>query len=494
MRLSSTRSATWLSTPSTVTDRPGRSRVVIVGGGIAGLTAAYRLSQAGEVVSVIEKSDRMGGKVQTEHSEGFVVEAGPDSFVAGKRHVVELADELGIAAELISSRPQHRGSQVWWNGRLHPLPEGLLLMAPSRLSPLFGSSLLSWRGKLRVLGDLIIPRRKDTEDESLESFVVRRLGREVLERIAEPLIAGIHAAEPATMSLRASFPRFLDMEREHRSLILAARSATARATPASGLSHFASFRRGMGELTSALIGRLEDVDVTTGVAVTGLERDETGRGYRLTLEDGKARRADGVILALPSGQAARLLSRVAPEAATAISGIRQVSTATVTLAYRASEIPVLRGSGFVVPSAERRRIMGVSFLSQKWDGRVPDDAHLLLRAFVGGAHGRELALAGRDRLLAAVREELADLLRISARPVLVRISAWEGGLHQYNLSHLERVEAAEAALAPLPGLALAGAAFHGIGLNECVDSGSRAADRVMTRRKAITATLRQRNS
>ncbi|MEX2623214.1 MAG: protoporphyrinogen oxidase [Acidimicrobiia bacterium] len=458
--------------------------VAVVGGGLSGLVAAYQLNKAGVRVTVVDKAPHLGGKVVTELVDGFLLEGGPDSFVAGKGSVIQLADELGLTNRIISSQPEHRGSYVWWRGHMHPLPEGLLLMAPSRILPLFQSSLLSWKGKLRVLADLVVPRQRREADESLESFVVRRLGREVLERIAEPLIAGIHAAEPSTMSLMASFPRFLQMEREHRSLILAARSAASKAAPGNGHSYFASFKGGMGELPSALIGALKDVAIRLGMAVTRLTAAEGG-GYRLVFEDGTEIKFQGVILATPARETARLLSELAPKAAEAIAGIHQVATATVTLAYRFDEIPELLGSGFVVPSVEGRRIMGVSYLSQKWQGRVPNQQFALLRAFVGGANYQELALAGEEQLLAVVREELAELIGVTSQPVLTRTQSWEGGLHQYTLGHLDRVARAESALAPYPGLALAGAAFHGIGLNECVESGRRAAVAVFS---ALTRT------
>lgn len=454
-----------------------RTRIAIVGGGVTGLSAAYQANQLGHDVVLFEASPRLGGKVQTESRDGFLVETGPDSFVVGKNSVLELATELGIDHEIISTRPDNGGARVWREGRLHPLPEGLMLMAPSKLRPLFGSSLLSWKGKIRVLGDLLV-RRRSGDDESLESFVIRRMGREVLERIAEPLIAGIHAAEPATMSLRASFPRFLDMEDRDRSLILAARRATKRRSTVSGRSHFASFRNGMGQLTSALVDGLEQVEVRISVPVTAIAPGRAG--YRLTSGDGQNEAFDGVVVAAPSDVAARLVESLSPDAAAAIREIRRVSTATVTLAYRTSEIPELVGTGFVVPSAERRRIMGVSFLSNKWEGRVPDEGHVLMRAFIGGAHGRELALAEEDRILATTRRELTEMLGIEADPLFSRVASWEGGLHQYRLGHIDRVGRAEKALASHPGVVLAGAAFHGVGLNECVASGRRAARLVAT--------------
>ena len=449
----------------------------MVGGGITGLVAAHTLHSRGATPVLIERSARLGGKVLTENVDGFIIEAGPDSFVAAKGSVVDLAAELGIADRIISSRTEHRGSYVWWRNRLHPLPDGLLLMAPSRLGPMLGTSLLSPRGKLRLLADLFLPRRDDQSDESLESFVTRRLGREVLDRIAEPLIAGIHASEPRFMSLQASFPRFPEMEREYRSLILAARAMAKRPTPAGGLSYFASFRAGMGELTTALLAEMTGVGKRLGVAVTRLI-DDAGR-YRLDLSDRTTITADGVVLAAPARDAAVLLTELSLEAGEAVAAIGQVATATVTVAYRAGELPSLRGSGFVVPAEGQRRILGVSYLSQKWGGRVPDDRFALMRAFVGGPRNQELALADEEHLESVVLSELATLVGITAQPLLRRVHRWEGGLHQYTLGHLDRVADAESALAAHPGVALAGAAFHGIGLNECVSSGRRAAEKVL---------------
>lgn len=452
---------------------------VVVGGGVTGLVAARRLQSAGARVALVEQLDRLGGKVVTERWDGFTVEGGPDSFVVAKRSVMELVDELGIGDRVISSRPENKGSFVLWQGRLHALPEGLLLMAPTRLKPLFESSLLSWRGKLRVLADLVLPRAEHGGDESLESFVTRRLGREVLERIAEPLIAGIHAAEPATMSLRSSFPRFLEMEDRHRSLILAARAAASAQPAADGISYFASFTNGMGELTDALVGELSGAEVMTGMSVARLVGDARGT-FSVTLGNGVELSSSGVVLAIPAAASAELLSESVPEAASAIAGINQVSTAIVTVAYRSEDLPPLIGSGFVVPSVERRRIMGVSYSSRKWQGRVPGPEVTLLRAFVGGVHGRRLAAGDPRQLETVVRDELEEILGITASPLFMKCHSWVDGLHQYTLGHLERVSQAEAALSGLPGLAVAGAGFHGIGLNECIASGEAAARQVLT--------------
>ena len=328
------------------------------------------------------------------------------------------------------------------------------------------------------MADLVLPRSGSVEDESLESFVTRRLGREMLDRIAEPLIAGIHAAEPDTMSLRASFPRLLEMEREHRSLILAARSAASRPVLADGLSHFASFAGGMGQLVSALGADCRGVEIRTGVAVIGIEEAGSG-GYRVSLDDDSAVVADGLLLATPAPVTSRLLAEVVPEAAGSLSGIYQVASASVTLAYEAEVLPPLAGSGFVVPSVQGRMVSGVSFLSQKWDNRVPGPGFLLLRAFVDRNHGRDLGLADADLLTKAVRDELKVMVGIDATPVKAWVRVFQEGLHQYTVGHLDRVAAAERAMKARRGLAVAGAAFHGIGLNECIDSGHRAAESVL---------------
>lgn len=445
---------------------------VVVGGGISGVVAARRLELEGARVALVEASPKLGGLVSTIHDDGYLIEMGPDSFVAAKGSVLRLAQELGIGHEVISNRSEAHGSYVWWDGRLHPLPGGMLLMVPYRLWPLLTSSLLSWRAKARVLGDLFIPRADENDDESLESFVRRRLGDEVLDRIAQPLVAGIHAAEPGTMSLRASFPRFLEMEHTRRSLILAAR-ALPKPRTGPDTSHFASFRLGMGQLIAALTGALRDVDVRTGETVTSIAGSRAG-GYKVGLGDGSQMIAQAVVCATPAPVASRLLGDLAPRAASALGGIEQVGGAVVTFAYRSEQLPRLAGSGFVVPSAQRRGISGVSYSSHKWAGRVPDEGHALIRVF---PTERSSAASGRDpdTLTAMVTEELEAMTGITAPPVRSWVSIRRAGLHRYTLGHLDRVKAAETALSRRLGIALAGAGFHGIGLNECIDSGERAA-------------------
>lgn len=431
------------------------------------MTAARRLRDGGASVALLERSERLGGLVETTTDDGFVIEGGPDSFVTGRGAVLELASGLGLDEEVIAANPESQGSSVLWDGHLHTLPGGLLLMVPTRLWPFLRSPLLTWRGKAEAMKDLVMPRSAGSGNESLASFVRRRLGREVLDRIAEPLIAGIHAAEPEMMSLRASFPRFLEMEARHRSLILAARR-TLGSGVGSG-SHFSSFRLGMGQLTAALSGDLGGVDVRLGQESIAVESEADGFVVR-TWDEGRVN-ASAVVLAVPAPMARRLLTGLSPSAADMLTGITQVSNHAVTLAFRSEQLPELTGSGFVVPSAQASPIRGVSYLSRKWAGRVPDPSWSLLRVF--------LKSECRDNPVETALDGLRTSVGVTAEPVRAWVRRHRNGLHRYTLGHLERVADAEYQMRDLPGVVLAGAGFHGVGLNECIRSGEAAAEEIL---------------
>lgn len=478
--------------------------VAIVGGGIAGLAAAHALAvraAAGRPVSylLLEQEDRFGGKVLTEREGGFLFDAGPDCFVTEKPGVIELAGELGIAHRLLASNESHKGTYVLSGGRLHALPEGLLLLVPTRLWPFLASPLISWKGKLRMALDLVLPPRRDGRDESLEEFVLRRLGREALEKIAEPLVAGIHAGDPRTMSVRASFPRFIRMEQEYGSLLramLAARRPRGAGAAAAGRSgpgqaaggtavpgprtFFMSFRAGMGELADAVLAALPAERLRARARAARLLRlPEGGEGaarYAVELAGGGRIEARAVILATPSFATAELLQDLDPGLAALVGAIPTVSTAVVHLAYRREDLPPLRGFGVLVPLVEGRRIKAVTYSSIKWDGRVPDPAVVLMRVFVGGARREHLADLGRAELERLAAEEVASLLGFAARPVLARVHRWPRGMHQYVVGHLERLEQIQERLGRHPGLYLAGSAYRGTGTGDCIRSGQAAAD------------------
>lgn len=463
-----------------MTTRP--RHVVVVGGGISGLAAAHRVRERDPAcrVTVLEAGDRLGGAVATEQTQGFVVEWGADSFLTEKPWAMDLVRRLGIENRLVRTRDEERRTFIVHDGTLHPLPDGFLMMAPTKLAPLVGSRLFSLTGKLRMALDLVLPRRSGGDDESLDAFVRRRFGAEALERVAQPLVGGIYTADPTRLSLAATMPRFLEMERRDRSVILAMRrQAKAAAARDSGArwSLFASFADGMQTLVDTLAQRVPEGGLRLGARVTALARTDDG-GYRLTLGDGSAIDASHVVLALPAYASAELLRPHAPALADALDAIVYASSAIVTLAYARDQIVHrLDGFGFVVPAIERRRIIAGSFSSVKYAGRAPA-GDVLLRAFVGGALAEELATLPDADLVALAEAELGALLGIRGAPRLVRVARHPRAMPQYHLGHLTRVGEIEAAVARLGRLVLAGNAYRGVGVPDCIHGGEVAVDRL----------------
>jgi oxygen-dependent protoporphyrinogen oxidase len=464
-------------------------RVVVVGGGIAGLAASQRLVELSRErggpleLTLLEARDRLGGTIATERAGGFLIEAGPDSFLSEKPWALELCQRLGIADRLVRTDDRFRRTWVVHGGRLVPLPEGFQLLVPARLWPFLRSPLFSWRGKLRLAMDLVLPRRIGSEDESLGAFVRRRLGQEALERVAQPLVAGIYTADPDTLSLAAIMPRFLEAERRHRSLILAlwraARSAPGGASGVSGArwSLFVTFADGMEELVRALADRLTPGSVRLKERVVGLRRD--GRLWRVALADGGELEADAVVVAAEAHQAARMLRSLDPSLAHLLETIPYASSATVTLAYRREEVPhPLDGFGFVVPRVEGRPLLACTFSSVKYPGRAPA-GHVLLRVFVGGALDAAILGEDDDGMIGIARGQLAELLGVTAAPLLARAHRYPASMAQYQVGHLATVAAIEARLLGHPGLSLAGSAYRGVGISDSIRSGEEAAARIL---------------
>ena len=456
-------------------------RVAVVGGGVAGLAAALRLVEAGRGLEVVllDANDRLGGTIATERSGGFLIEAGADAFITEKPWAVALCARLGLERRLVGTRPDDRRVHIVRGGRLVPVPEGFALLAPTDLWNLAGSPLFSWHGKLRMLLDLVLPRGSAEGDESIAAFVRRRLGREALERVAEPLLGGIYTGDAERLSLRATMPRFVELERRHGSLIRGLR-ATARTRDAGArYSLFMTHADGMGGLVADLARRLPEGVVRLGSRVERLARE--GDGWRV-VTTGAVHDVDAVVVAVPSYVAASLLAEVDPTLAHGLAAIEYASSAIVTLAYRGTDLPRgLAGFGFVVPSIEQRSILACSYPSRKFDGRAPE-GHELLRAFVGGALRPELVDLDDAALRAAVEADLAALLGVTARPALVRVHRHRRAMPQYQVGHEARVAAIEARTAAVPGLALAGAAYRGVGVPDCVRSGEAAADAVLAAR------------
>ena len=456
--------------------------IVVVGGGITGMSAAYALQQHDVRVTLIERSARLGGKIQTDIVDDggtFVVEGGPDSFVAQKPWAVELARKLGIAEQLQGSEPMRPSTMVLRKGRLHALPEGVMLVVPTRVGPFVRSGLISPLGKLRMALDAMIPARPGNDDESLANFVRRRLGQEALDTLAEPLMAGIHSADAEHQSLLATFPRFREVERAHGSLIRGMRAARRNAAPlasnrpAWATSPFVTLQGGVGTLAAAL-GAALTCELRLNSSVRALRKNRLDHTYTLQLDDGSQLLADAVVMTTPAYAAAELLAEAAPTLAAALQRIPYVSTATVNLAFDARDLTrPLPGYGVIIPHSEGRRINACTISSRKFAGRAPGGT-VLVRAFVGGARTPAALALDDGALEALVRQELRAILGIDAAPRWCRIYRWERSNPQYQVGHLDLVAALMAACPP--GLLLAGAAYRGVGIPDCIKQGSDAAE------------------
>lgn len=480
---------------------------MIVGGGIAGLAAAWRLRQAvpGAVLALVEADRRLGGKILTERRDGFLLEGGPDSFLSHKPAALALCRELGLEGRLAGPRPEARRAFVLRGGRLREIPAGLSGLVPARIGPFLRSGLLSPLGRARLALEPLLPRRAAPGDESLASFVRRRLGGEAYERLVEPLMAGIYAGDGERISLAATFPALRDLEIRHGSLLrgLAAsrREAApgavgaAGSAPARPLPAFVTLAGGLGEMVDALRARLdgvERVEIRLGARAAALQA--AGSGWALHLEDGVPLAADAVILAAPAYAAADLLAGLDADLAGLLRSIPHVSTAAVSLAYPGEALArPLDGSGYIVPRAEGRPVLACSWTSSKFEGRSPAGC-ALVRFFIGRA-GQEEVLDGSDEdLVGLAREEARSVLAASGPPLFARVHRWPRGMPQYTLGHLERMERIERRLEALPGVFLAGGAYHGIGIPDCIASGesaaTRAAEWLLSRGAGSEAALR----
>jgi len=458
-------------------------RVAVVGGGISGLAAAYRLKQRGDDVTVFEGSSRAGGILGTVVRDGYVIETGPDSILSEKPWALTLAEELGLGSEIIKTRPHPRGAYVVNHGKLVRVPEGFSLMAATNPQEMLRSPLISARGKARMALDLVLPRGHAELDESLESFVVRRLGRETFERLAQPLVGGIYGADPAKLSLRATMPRFVELEQQYRSVALGLRArqkagAEQKAGAASGARYglFAAFRGGMQTFVDALVKQLDGV-IEVNRLVTAIERDKDG--FQLEVR-GNFYGFGAVVLAVPAYVSAALLRPLDAVLAQELEAIPYGSAATVTFAFNRDQIAhPLDAFGFVVPAVEGRNVIASTWASVKYEGRAPE-GKALIRVFIGGYQGQHLVEHSDDELTQLCLRELGSLVGVSGQPEIVLVKRYLKAMPQYHVGHLERVARIEALEKKLPRLVLAGNAYHGVGIPDAVKSGEDAALRLHT--------------
>ncbi len=471
------------------------SRIIIIGGGIAGLAAAVHLKAGAKAhdktvdVLLLEKNNRMGGKILTERHDQFLIEGGPDSFLPEKVWSVNLAKHLGLEPEMLPSNDQFKGTFIYSGGKLHSLPEGVMLMVPTSFWPMAKSHLISWPGKLRMGMEVFVPKRRSTADESLASFVTRRLGRECLEKIAEPLVAGIHTSNPDNMSVLATFPRFVQMEQNSGSLIRGMLAAMKHRTHASHnapppkngspkLTFSMSFRNGMGALPQACVDYIGSESIRMGAAVRTVEPKD--KGYAVTLESGEVLDADHVMLASAAYDAAEMVKGFDEGLAEQMSKIEWSSSATVTIAFRKRDVKIpLKGFGFIVPRVEGRRINATTNSSIKWSFRAPADT-IMIRAFVGGGHHEELVRELDDAgMVKMVLEEFDEILGLKANAQFSKVYRWYKGMPKYTVGHLDRIAVLDRMLSAHPGLHLIGCSYKGIGLGDCVHEAQIAAERVL---------------
>ncbi len=470
--------------------RPGTARrLLVVGGGIAGLSAAHhareQARQRGENIDVRvwDAGSRPGGVIETGRRDGILWEGGPDSFITEKPAALALARRLGMENDVIGTNRRFQQSFVARGGRLHPTPEGFYLLAPTKLGPLFRTRLLSWPGKARAALEFFLPPRRGGGDETLASFVRRRFGREVLDQLAQPMVAGIYSADPEELSLRATFPRFLDMEARGgviRSLLAARRKAPVVPAGTSGPRYglFATFRHGVGSFVDRLVAALGPDVVRCGRRVARLERNSAG--WTAVDPTGAADAVDAVILACAAPAAGALLRPTDARLASLLTSVPYGAVATVNVAVRRERLRhPLDGFGFVVPANEKRVVTGCTFSSVKFDGRAPE-GWALLRAFVGGP----VLAEPDDRLLDAVRRDLRDFLGVE-REEWMELRRYPGAMPHYTLGHEERVAEIFERANALPGLALCGNGYRGIGLPDCVAGGEEAVRRALRTANAV---------
>jgi oxygen-dependent protoporphyrinogen oxidase len=446
--------------------------VVVVGGGITGLAAAWTLERAARSGAdvqpwVIEASPRLGGKVLTERVGGFVIDAGPDSFLTTKPWALDLCREVGLADRIVYPQPPRR-VYVLYRRRLHPLPD-LAGVLPRGAGAVVRSRLFSWPEKVRLALEPLVPPERDGADTSVGAFFRRRLGQAAVDRLVGPLLRGLYGGDPEHLSLTATVPHYREMVRRHRSLL-----GALRATPAGdGGPAFATLAGGLGELVDRLAAELRRTTVRTGCRVEALQR--TGTGYRVRLAGGEDVTADAVVVATPAAQAAALLRSVAPQAAEVLEQVRYACAVVVSVGWAQEQVARLpAGHGYLVARGEPVRHVACTWSSAKWPQRAPP-GYVLLRFYAGA----DLCGASDDALAAAVLEDARSVLGQRGSPVLVRIHRWEQALPHYAVGHLDRVAAVEEAVFRHRGIAVAGAAYRGVGLPDCIRQGMEAAARVL---------------
>jgi protoporphyrinogen/coproporphyrinogen III oxidase len=459
-------------------------RIAIIGGGISGLSAAYTIDEkrrSGSPVQymLFESSPRLGGVLVTDRVDGCIVEAGPDSFLTEKPWAADLCAKIGLGDQLIGSNDSERKTYIVTRGKLVEMPDGLMFMVPTKIMPTVRSPLFSLGTKIRMAAEWFRPPRKASEDETVAEMVKRHYGPEMVDLLADPLLCGIYGGEASQLSVRAVLPRFADMESKHGSLgraMLKARKRTAVTPNVPARPLFTSLKNGMRQMVDALVARLDAKALNASAPVLSVIRQDNGwtvcAGY-------KTDHFDAVIIATATHAAAALLETADENLARDLSEIQYSSSVTVTLGYDETVRRALpAGFGFLVPRTAGHRMLAATFVHNKFPHRAPEN-RAIIRCFLGGARDEQILQSSEEEILQIVRRELREIINLNAEPLFARVYKWKSAMAQYSVGHLERVQRIESFRQKLPGLALAGNGYNGIGVPDCVRSGSEAAGKIL---------------
>jgi oxygen-dependent protoporphyrinogen oxidase len=461
---------------------PKKKKIAIIGGGITGLTLAYRLTQQKKFdIQLYERSQFTGGLIQTEIKGDFIFEKGPDGFLQLNPSVVNLAKELGIDDQIITTQEQNRKSMILHNNKLEEIPDGFYLMSPTKVVSFLQSPLISLTGKIRTLLEPLIPKKSaDSDDESLASFVRRRFGKENLDNITQALLGGIYTADPELLSMKAALPRFLEIEQTEGSVLLGLRKQLQN-TKTSGARYglFGSFRNGMSTLTQALTSKLDSQDIHTRTSVSQMEYDAEEKQWRLTFEDESVQEFDMVCLATAPHHIVSIFPGLTPTLKKLFESIPYASTGILNLAFRKEQIKNLPSAmGFIVPQKEQKHFIACSFMSQKYANRTPKD-HILIRAFIGGSLQELVLNTFKGDLVRTVIDELRTILGIEGEPTEHDFTVWRQVMPQYTVGHTERVAQIEREISQYPNLYLAGNAYRGVGIPDLIDHATQLSQKIV---------------
>lgn len=463
-----------------------KMRVLIVGGGISGLSLAYKLkkysTQNGIPISLqlFEACNQVGGTLQTDFRDGFLLEKGPDCFLSAKPAALQLTKELGIESDLLETREEYRKSYIYLNRKLRQVPQGFYLMAPVQAWPFLCSDLLSLKGKLRTLLEPLVPRNRKSNDESLGSFVRRRFGQEMLDNIAQPMVAGIYTADAQNLSLKATMPKFLELEQTYGSLIQGLRKEKKIGKGTSGprYSLFLTFKKGMNYLIQNLKDAIGNTSILTQTSIDKTERKDQ-REWLLTSKTGQKFFGDILCLALPAHQSSFLLQNLSSKASDLLTQIQYLTSAVINFSFQKDQVNKLpAGMGFVIPQKESKSLLACSITHQKFLYRCPEN-HILLRAFVGGPQAGKLLDSTDSEILEAVQKELAEILKIKGSPVFSVLTRWKQSMPQYTLGHEDRVRQIDEQVSKIPNLYLTGNAYQGVGIPDLISQAEKTAKEIV---------------